>query len=184
MSQKSQIDTAQRSQLPKLIDDGLNNNYGEWKTKSFHILRSLGLWKYIDGPLSIPPTIPALVLPQTHHGTNDNGEVTTVHIQWNQAEYDTAVTNAQPWMEGNYLCLSKIVNATPSVQLHLVEGSDYAKDAWESLRALFQPQNSLRASTIKADIMGYRCHSNMNVSQGYMTCKGTILFSATPTLTP
>jgi hypothetical protein len=81
MSHKSQIDAAQCTQLPKLIDNGLNNNYGEWKTKSFHILRSLGLWKYIDGPLSILPVIPSLVLPQTHHGTTDNGEVTTVHIQ-------------------------------------------------------------------------------------------------------
>jgi hypothetical protein len=48
MSEKTFADAAQRNQLPKLTDDGQNNNYGEWETKAYHILRSWDLWKYIE----------------------------------------------------------------------------------------------------------------------------------------
>ena len=39
-------DTVHRSELPKIIDDGTNNNYGEWETKSYHKLRDWDLLKY------------------------------------------------------------------------------------------------------------------------------------------
>ena len=48
---------ADRSELPKLADNSTNNNYGEWQIKSYHKLHSLGLWKYIEGPNSVPPHI-------------------------------------------------------------------------------------------------------------------------------
>ena len=158
------LDAAQRSQLPKLVDDGHNNNYGEWETKAYHILRSWDLIKYIEGPTSTPPEIPELRLPESYNGMNDENELTTIHIRGNQEEYDLAVAEALPWTTGNNLCLSKIVNAIPNIQLHLVRRSTYAKEAWDSLKAFYQPGNSLRAATLKADITGYRCQTGMNIA--------------------
>ena len=37
-----------RNELPKIIDDGTNNNYGEWKMKSYYKLKEWGLLKYIE----------------------------------------------------------------------------------------------------------------------------------------
>ena len=110
----------QRSLLPKLLDDRENNNYGEWETKAYHILCSWDLTKYIESDTSYPPEIPPLWLSQSFQGTTDQNVVTTVHVRGNQAEHDLTVTNALPWTTGNNLCLSKIVNAVPNIQLHLV----------------------------------------------------------------
>lgn len=152
-------------ELPKLTDNGLNNNYGEWKSKSFHIMHGLNLWQYIEGPSLIPPAISSLILPQSLHGTNDGGKVSTIYTRGNQAEYDAALAAAKPWMDCNYFRLSKVISATPSLHLHLVEMEEYAKEAWENLRKFFQPHNSLRASTIQTNIQGYHCQSHMNIFQ-------------------
>jgi gag-polypeptide of LTR copia-type len=165
MAENSLIDNAKRTELLKLTDDGQNNNYGEWKSKAFHTMRGWDLWQYIEGPTSTPPEIPTLVHPRSLHGTTDDGGLETVHAHGNQDEYNAAVAAAKPWMDSNYLCLGKIVNATPQIHLHLVETQEYAKQAWENLRAYFQPRNSLRASTIQSDIQSYRCQSHMNISQ-------------------
>jgi hypothetical protein len=155
---------AQRAQLPKLIDDGQNNNYGEWEIKSFHVLRSWELLKYVEGPDSIAPDIPPLRLNQAYNGMTDENEIATVHIRGNRHEHDLAVEHARPWMTGNNLCLSKIINAVPSTQLHLVKCSIYAQQAWESLKAFYQPGNRLHMATLKSDITTYRCQSNMNIA--------------------
>jgi hypothetical protein len=165
MTKNSLVDNAKRTELLKLTDDGQNNNYGEWKSKVFHTMRGWDLWQYIEGPTSTPPVIPTLVLPRSLHGTTDDGGLETVYAQGNQDEYNAAVATAKPWMDSNYLCLGKIVNATPQIHLHLVEMQEYAEQAWENLRAYFQPRNSLRASTIQSDIQSYRCQSHMNISQ-------------------
>ena len=57
---ESNSNTVHRSELPKLVDDGTNNNYGEWETKSYHKLDEWDLLKYIEGPESTSPEIPAL----------------------------------------------------------------------------------------------------------------------------
>jgi hypothetical protein len=164
MADDNLTNAAQRSQLSKLADDGQNNNYGEWETKAYHMLRSWDLLKYIEGPESTAPVIPPLRLEQVYDGFNDHDVLTRVHIRGNQDEYDEAVANAAPWMTGNNLCLSKIVNAVPNIQLHLVRRAQYAKEAWDSLKSFYQPGNTLRAATLKSDITGYRCQNNMNIS--------------------
>ena len=161
----SNNDSTNRSELPKLVDDGRENNYGEWKTKSYHKLREWDLLKYIEGPDSNPPIIPPLRERQTFHGVDDAGNQSTVHVPGNAAEHQTAVRKAKPWTTGNNIALSRIVAAVPGNQLHLVEHTLYAKNAWESLRSVYQPNNSLRASTIKGQIMTYRCSAEMDVSK-------------------
>lgn len=45
------------TKLPKLKDDGTNNNYGEWEFKAYHALLDWDLLKYIeDEPPEIPPS--------------------------------------------------------------------------------------------------------------------------------
>lgn len=161
---KSQIEAAQRSSLPKLIDVDDNNNYGEWETKCFHLLQSWDLWKYIDGDEDTPPIIPTLRADATYHGTNDEGEISVAHIPSNAVERDAAIAAAKPWKDNNDLCLTKLVNAVPGNQIHLVKRVPYAKTAWDNLRSIYQPMNSLRATALKSDILTYRCQANMNVS--------------------
>lgn len=48
-------------ELIKIKEEGDTNNYGEFKAKAKLKLLDLELWKYIDGPSSVPPAIPALV---------------------------------------------------------------------------------------------------------------------------
>lgn len=121
MSDKTFANAAQRNQLPKLTDDGQNNNYSEWETKAYHILCSWDLWKYIEGPTSEAPNVPALRELQTFHGVDNNGNVLSIRDLGNKEEHEQAIKNAQPWMDGNNLCLSKIVTTVPSPQIHLVK---------------------------------------------------------------
>jgi hypothetical protein len=151
--------------LPKLLDDGTDNNYGEWETKSYHKLLEWDLWKYIEGPTSEPPAIPPLRETVTHHGLDPNGNPSTVIQQGNNAEHQQALENARPWMIGNNTTMSRIVAAVPGGQLYLIKPSKYAKQAWEILRSVYQPRNSLRAATIKGQNMSYRCQSDMNVAK-------------------
>ncbi|KAF8489708.1 hypothetical protein F5888DRAFT_1638455 [Russula emetica] len=123
--------TTHRTELPKLVDNGLDNNYG---------------------PVSQPPEIPLLIHPTSYQGLNDNGILTTVHIARNIIEHWNAINNAQPWMTGNNVALSRIVAAIPSHQLHLVQNAMYAKQAWENLWLVYQPHNSLRATTWLKDM--------------------------------
>jgi hypothetical protein len=158
-------ETVHRTELPKIIDDGTNNNYGEWKTKSYHKLREWDLLKYIEGPTSVPPVIPPLRQRVTYHGVDDANNLSTTHVLGNEAEHQQAVLDTQPWMSGNNIALSRIVGALPSHQLHLAQKAQYAKQAWENLRSVYQPRNSLRAATIRGQIMTYRCGPDMNVAK-------------------
>jgi gag-polypeptide of LTR copia-type len=158
-------ESAYRSHLPKLVDDGLNNNYGDWATKAFHNLRTWDLWKYIEGPHSIAPIIPSLREAQSHHGVDDDGHMVTAHVPSNKSERDDAIKQALPWTEANNLCLTKIINAVPSNRMHLVKRFPYAKQAWENLKSTYQPRNSLRASALKSDITAFRCQLHMDVIQ-------------------
>ena len=61
-------ETVHRTELSKIVDDGINNNYDEWKTKSYHKLREWGLLKYIEGPDSDSPVDPPLRETVEYHG--------------------------------------------------------------------------------------------------------------------
>src|SRR5258708_26500440 len=153
------------AELPKLQDDSANNNYGLWKNRAYYKLQEWGLWKYIEGPGSEPPTIPTLRPTVAYHGLDDNGHLTTAHVWGNEEEYGMAVTAAEPWHTGNELALGRIYNALPDQSLHLLLGITYTKDAWECLHSNYQPQNSARAAAIKGQIMTYCCMGDMNVAK-------------------
>jgi hypothetical protein len=98
--------TMHRTQLPKIFNDGTNNNFREWQTKSFHRFREWDLLKYLEGPTSEPPFIPPLRQTISHTRIDDDGRETTIHIQGNQTKHQQALTNAEPWMPGNNTALS------------------------------------------------------------------------------
>ena len=154
-------DNTSRSELLKLTDKGENNNFGDWKMKAYHKLREWDLLQYIEGDTSVPPHIPTLRQPSTHHGVDEDGNVSTTIVPGNEADYQTALTNAKPWMTGNNTTLSRIIAAMPSHLMHLVDHEKYAKTAWTNLCAFYLPQNSLRASAIKRQIINYTCTPDM-----------------------
>ena len=161
----SDDDKTHHTELPKFLDNGADNNYAEWRVKSYHKLLKWKLLKYIEGPSSIPPNIPPLRHTTTHHGVDDDGHVSTFHILGNAVEHEQALTEAEPWMTGNNTTLSRIVASLPKHLLHSIEGVKYAKVAWENLRSIYQPHNSLRAATVKSQIMSYRCQPDMDVAK-------------------
>ena len=154
-----------RNKLPKLIDNGTTNNYGEWKMKSYYKLRNWDLLKYIEGPESTPLFIPPLCHLTKVHGLDENNTITTVRVLGNEDEHRQAIADAQPWMAGNNNVLAHIVASLPTTQLHLALHVQYAKELWDNLRSIYQPQNSLHAITIKGQIMTYRCTADMNVAR-------------------
>ena len=151
------------TELSKLTDKGKNNNFGEWKTKSYHKLHKWNLLQYIEGDTSIPPAIPALRQAATHHGIDKDGNVSIAIIPGNEAEFQNATTNAKPWLTGNNTALSRIIATMPSHLLYLVDHEKYAKTAWTNLSSYYLPQNSLHAATIKHQITNYACTPNMNI---------------------
>lgn len=144
-------------ELPTIVDNGTDNNYDEWETKSYHKLRSWDLWKYIGGPESTPPLIPV-----TH--TQASGSMKTP-IEKNSAEFQEETDASRLWMAANNLALSRIVSAVPGNQIHLFKQVRYAKQAWQCLRSVYKPLNPLGAASIKDSIVAYRCTSDMDVAQ-------------------
>jgi gag-polypeptide of LTR copia-type len=123
-------------ELPKIIDDNVDNNYGEWVFKSHLKLLSWDLWKYVEGPDSTPPAIPSL-----------------------------RNKDAAPWMAANNTTLSKIASAVPSDQIYLIQNTPYAAQAWSNLRDYYQPHNSSRSQAIKKDIFSSQCGPNLDVAR-------------------
>lgn len=123
--------------LPKLTDDGVDNNYAEWALRPESTLKAWGLWKFIEGDSSTPPALET----QRISGT-EKGQPRVIPIPGNKGEYN-AVEDAEPWMSGNSLILSKIVFAVPDRLLYLVRPAEYAKKAWQNIKMLYPPINSL-----------------------------------------
>ena len=161
-------DGASRGELIKLVEDDVNNNYAEWSMKSHHQLRSWGLWKYIEGSDSEPPTIPPLRKTTECTGRTRQGTQETLVFPGNEEEHKKKEEEARPWMEGNELALSKIVCAVPDSQLNLGD-LQYAKQAWEALRAYYLPRNSHWVTSLKGDITAYRCGPGVDIVQWLKT---------------
>lgn len=155
-------DIASNADLPKIINNGESNNYAEWKTRPCRKLRGWGLWKYIEGPDSTPPEIPILRQTTIRKGKDKQGVIQEFTIDGNSAEYDKKTEEAKPWLAGNELTLDKIIDATPSEILPLVQNVPYAKQAWEVLCSTYQPQNAMRAASVMGDITSYRCTPDMD----------------------
>ena len=166
MTEPSKDLTTTRDGLPNLDDDGQVNNYGEWKTKAELQLLSWDLLKYVTGPDSTPPNIPDLHESFIQRGSDPadpTGEIKLFCVHGNAAERAQATEDAQPWMTKNNTALSKIVNAVPQSQMHIVDGVLYACEAWTNLRDYYQPLNSILADTLVGDLHAYRCTSTMDV---------------------
>ena len=157
-------DNVSRGELVKLVEDDTNNNYAEWSMKSHHQLRSWGLWKYIEGPGSEPPIIPPLQKTTECTGRTRQGVQETLVFPGNEEEHNKKTEEARPWMDGNDIALSKIVCAVPNSQLNLGD-LQYAKEAWEALRAYYLPRNSHRVTSLKGDITAYRCGPGADIVQ-------------------
>ena len=157
-------DAVFNSDLPKIIDNGESNNYAEWKTRSQRKLRGWGLWKYIEGVESTPPEIPPLRPTITQRGKGESGVVQNFMVDSNKEEFDQKTEEAQPWLAGNELTLDKIIDATLSEILPIVQDLPYAKQAWEVLHETYQPMNAMRAASVRGDITSYRCTLDMDIS--------------------
>jgi hypothetical protein len=157
-------DAITNADLPKIIDNGESNNYAEWKTRSQRKLRGWGLWKYIDGAYSTPPEIPPFRPTTIQKGKGKSGVVEDFEVEGNKDEFDKRTEEAKPWLSGNELALDKIIDATPSEILPMVQDLPYAKQAWEVLHETYQPMNAMRAASVRGDITSYRCTSDMDVS--------------------
>ena len=107
-----------------------------------------GLLKYIEGP-----------------GLDEHGILAIICAPSNIIEHKNAVWAAEPWMTANNQALSRIVAALSGHQLLLVQNATYTKDAWESLKENYQPQNSICAATLKRDIITYCCTPDMNIAK-------------------
>jgi hypothetical protein len=152
-------------ELPKLIDDGINNNYGDWWKKSYLQLLSWDLWKYVEGPESIPPEIPTLRQTTSHEGYDVDGSNSRVYYHpGNKDEFEQKTKQARPWMAANNITLARIGRAVPGDQFHIVDHIRYAKEAWQSLYDHYQPRNSLRSSSLRTSILKNRCTLEMDLS--------------------
>ncbi len=152
------------TELPKLTNSSTNNNYGEWKTKSYHKLCKWDLLKYVEGPDSDPPNIPPLHPLRTYHGVNDEGHLSTTHILGNAVKHEQALMAAKPWITGDHSTLSHIIVALPANQLHLMQHVQHAKQARDNLHSHYQPRNLLCTATIKSQLITYCCTPDMNLT--------------------
>jgi hypothetical protein len=95
------------------------------------------------------------------------GAVKLFCVHGNATEHNKALDNAKPWMTQNNTVLSKIVNAVPKSQfsqMHAVKGIIYACKAWNNLRDLYQPLNSMLAEVSLGDLHSYCCTPTMDIS--------------------
>lgn len=163
----SSAPTRTSGKLPKLVDDGTTNNYGEWKIESEILFLGWDLLEYVSGSRSQPPDIPPLREPTTHKGTDqETGTDRVFIIRGNAKEHKRKKKAARPWLKKNNAALSKIFQAVSGTkQIHLIKGIIYASTAWETLRCHYQPQNSALANSKRGDIQAYRCTPDMDVGE-------------------
>jgi hypothetical protein len=142
--------------LPKIIDDGINNNYGDWRKKAYLQLLSWDLWKIIEGPESIP--LPAPIFRAPHPDDPDNADDPDgLYGTTDKAEFDRKSKEAKLWMTVNNITLAKIGKAVPGDQFHIIDRIRYAKEAWQNLHDHYLPRNSLRSASLRTSILSNRC---------------------------
>ena len=85
------------SALPKLFDNGNDNNYVEWETKASWTLSLWNLWKYIEGPES--------TLSGTSTGTRWEGtEITFGVTNWDtHLARDEKKLRSSPYARGYFV---------------------------------------------------------------------------------
>lgn len=162
----SSIEKEFKIELLKIKHDGDNNNYAEFEYKSKLKLQDLGLWKYIQGPESVPPQVPALrrtTVIQAPDATTQ--EMRSVTIEGNEAEVAAARQAAEPWRKGDLRTHRLIVEAVPSEKMSVVRLASTAQAAWMALREDYRPINALRAQRLHQDIMSYKCNPGVDATR-------------------
>ncbi|KAI0771438.1 hypothetical protein BC629DRAFT_1291759, partial [Irpex lacteus] len=145
---------ASERRILNLSDDGEKNDYNSWAVKARNKLDELDYWKYIEGPDSVPPTIPGL-------------RVTTRSRIGNELAIKKAEEAAKPWRKGDKTAKSLIVQATPNHKVHIIANCQTAKEAWEALRNEYAAPNRLKAITLAQTIMSFKCDAESMDVKGW-----------------
>jgi hypothetical protein len=153
--------------LEKLLDDGSSNNYGgcevKWKAK----LSAYKLWKYIAEPKPESLNI-KLKEDVRHRGVKEGTTEEVIFLKkGNREVWEKAQKDNEPWLDGNRLALSAIVEALPDHKLYLVKDIDYAADAWNAIREEYKPMNARTIVLAKQELLGTKCpsHSSADVQK-------------------
>jgi hypothetical protein len=146
--------------LEKLLDDGSSNNYGgcevKWKAK----LSAYKLWKYIAEPKPESLNI-KLKEDVRHRGVKEGTTEEVIFLKkGNREVWEKAQKDNEPWLDGNRLALSAIVEALPDHKLYLVKDIDYAADAWNAIREEYKPMNARTIVLAKQELLGTKCPSH------------------------
>lgn len=151
--------------LPVLKDNGQKgNNYGEWRIQVESILVAWDLWKYIVGPESMPPEIPALRPDTVQRGFTDQNQEMDFRVPGNIVQRTKAIADAKPWTTQNNLARAHLIRAIPGRILPRIEGIPYASEIWSKLRQRYQKPNSALSNSKKTAITNYQCTSSMDVA--------------------
>ena len=151
--------------LPVLKDNGQKgNNYGEWRIQVESILVAWDLWKYIVGPESTSPEIPALRPDTIQRGFTDQNQEMEIRIPGNTVQRTKAIDDAKPWTTQNNLARAHLIRAIPGRILPRIEGIPYASEIWSKLRQHYQKPNSAVSNSKKTTITNYQCTSSMDVA--------------------
>ena len=127
-------------------------------------LHGWGLWKYISGPDSHPPTIPPLCEDTVHEGRSEGDDtIKTFRVAGNAAERDKLIADAEPWMAQNNLALSILYTGLSSRPLRRIRNLTYASEAWTALQTHYQRQNASIATSKASDLQAYRCTPGMDI---------------------
>lgn len=158
---------ARKARLMKIEDRGNDNNYHYWASCAKDRLEQLSLWKYIEGPDSVAPTIPKLVKTYEY----DALLATTVEARvkarmlGNEKEYEEAVKKALPWRIGDLSARTLLKEAIPAHRAPAISLCTTAKEIWIALREEFAPANETQAATLHQKILAYVCTADLDVQK-------------------
>jgi hypothetical protein len=146
--------------FPRLKNENGRNNYNEWKVKAKSALNDMDLLDVVTKPAPITPKLRAdqKVMVQIE------GKLMEAVMPGNKEEVERFESENKDWVKRNKTALRWIVNSVDASYMPLVSRCTTAKEAWDNLHTEFVPSNVLRSSTIRRQMLGYRCDADMNVS--------------------
>jgi hypothetical protein len=158
------IDTnAQR--LAKLVDNDGSNNYAHWSAMTKLRLQYLGLWKYVEGPESVKPVVPAIEVERQVECQDEDGSMKMAILDGNEEEVKEAERKAQLWTHGDLAVQLLLIEAVPPSQFTLISLSTTGKEAWYALETEYKHTSFLHAKMLRRRILDFRCKPDMIVSK-------------------